>query len=180
MVGNVAGGGGLPDQLITWRELGFNQARHVDGHDRYESLPDWARATLREHAGDERKYVYSRAQLGAAATHDELWNAAQRQLVEEGIIHNYVRMLWGKKILEWTRHPEEAAEIMIHLNDRYALDGRDPNSYTGIFWVLGRHDRPWGPERPIYGKVRFMSSANTARKFDVKSYVGRYAGRGLF
>ncbi len=168
------------DQLITWRELGFNQARHVDGHDRYESLPDWARATLREHAGDERRYVYTRAQLDAAATHDELWNAAQRQLVEEGIIHNYVRMLWGKKILEWTRHPEEAAEIMIHLNDRYALDGRDPNSYTGIFWVLGRHDRPWGPERPIYGKVRFMSSANTARKFDVKSYVGRYTGRGLF
>jgi deoxyribodipyrimidine photo-lyase len=178
--GMSPGAEGFLDQLITWRELGYNNARFVEGHDRWESLPDWARATLLDHAGDERTHVYGRAQFEAAATHDELWNAAQRRLVTEGVIHNYVRMLWGKKVLEWTRHPQEAAEILVHLNDKYALDGRNPNSYTGIYWVLGRHDRPWGPERPVYGKVRFMSSANTARKFDVKPYLRRHAERGLF
>ena len=101
----------------------------------------------------------------------------QPQLLREGTIHNYLRMLWGKKILEWTSEPREALEVMIELNNRYALDGRDPNSYTGIFWVLGRHDRPWGPERPIFGKVRYMSSANTARKFPVRQYLDRYSGR---
>jgi deoxyribodipyrimidine photo-lyase len=105
-----------------------------------------------------------------------LWNAAQTQLLRGGIIHNYLRMLWGKKILEWTSEPREALEVMIELNNRYALDGRDPNSYSGIFWVLGRHDRPWGPERPIFGTVRYMSSANTARKFPVREYIERYAG----
>jgi deoxyribodipyrimidine photo-lyase len=104
-----------------------------------------------------------------------LWNAAQRQLLREGRIHNYLRMLWGKKILEWTGSPEEAAEIMIALNDRFALDGRDPNSYSGIFWCLGRYDRAWGPERPVFGKIRYMSSDNTARKFKVRGYIDRYS-----
>ena len=112
-------------------------------------------------------------QFAASATHDQLWNAAQRQLLVEGRIHNYLRMLWGKKILEWTASPREALDVMIALNDRYALDGRDPNSYSGIGWVLGRYDRPW-PVRPIFGGVRYMSSANTARKLRVKEYLRRY------
>jgi deoxyribodipyrimidine photolyase len=132
------------------------------------------------HAGDARAFVYSPEEWEAGATHDPLWNAAQRELVATGTIHNYLRMLWGKKILEWTRSPEDALDVMIELNNRYALDGRDPNSYSGIFWVLGRYDRPWGPERPIFGTIRYMSSANTARKWNVEAYLRRFAsGRSL-
>ena len=119
--------------------------------------------------------MYSLPEFEAAATHDELWNAAQRQLTREGRIHNYLRMLWGKKILEWSASPREALDVMIELNNKYALDGRNPNSYSGIFWVLGRYDRAWGPERPIFGKVRYMSSDNTARKVQVKSYIAAYS-----
>jgi len=162
------------DQVITWRELGFNVCSHRPDHDRWESLPDWAQQTLTEHVLDAREHTYSLEEFSAAATHDPLWNAAQKQLVREGTIHNYLRMLWGKKILEWTSEPREALEVMIELNNRFALDGRDPNSYTGIFWVLGRHDRPWGPERPVFGKIRYMSSANTARKFRVGDYLEKY------
>ncbi|HZU99739.1 MAG TPA: deoxyribodipyrimidine photolyase [Planctomycetota bacterium] len=163
------------DQLVTWRELGFNMSsKRPDELDRYEALPTWARTTLEEHARDERPSVYTRAELEAARTHDPLWNAAQTQLVREGTIHNYLRMLWGKKVLEWSRSPREALETLIHLNDRYALDGRDPNSVSGIFWCLGRYDRAWGPERPIFGKVRYMSSANTARKLHVTRYLARH------
>jgi deoxyribodipyrimidine photo-lyase len=165
------------DQLVTWRELGFNVCHHRPDHDRWESLPDWAIATLSQHARDQREHLYSTEEFERAATHDPLWNAAQTQLLREGTIHNYLRMLWGKKILEWTSEPREALAVMIELNNRYALDGRDPNSYSGIFWVLGRHDRPWGPERPVFGKVRYMSSANTARKFPVRQYLERYGGR---
>jgi deoxyribodipyrimidine photo-lyase len=143
---------GFLDQLITWRQN-----------------------TLAKHAGDPREHMYTLTEFDEAGTHDPLWNAAQNQLRREGHIHNYLRMLWGKKILEWTREPREALEIMIELNNRYALDGRDPNSVTGIFWVLGRHDRPWGPERPVFGTVRYMSSANTARKYPVRSYLERYS-----
>jgi deoxyribodipyrimidine photo-lyase len=153
------------DQLITWRELGFNLCHFREDYDRMESLPPWARETLEKHAGDPRPYLYSRQELEMAETHDPLWNGAQRQLLQEGRIHNYLRMLWGKKILEWTSSPQEALNVMIHLNNKYALDGRDPNSYSGIFWCLGRYDRPWGPERPVFGKVRYMSSENTRRKF---------------
>jgi deoxyribodipyrimidine photo-lyase len=106
-----------------------------------------------------------------------VWNAAQRQLREEGRIHNYLRMLWGKNVLAWTRSPEEAARVLVELNNKWALDGRDPNSYTGIFWVLGRHDRPWGPERPVFGKIRYMTSANTKRKLKLGSYLDRFGGR---
>ena len=162
------------DQVVTWRELGYNfDARHADG-DRFESLPDWARRTLAEHAADPRPTRYGLAELAAGATHDPLWNAAQAQLVREGRIHNYLRMLWGKKILEWTGGPDEALEIMFELNDRYALDGRDPNSKSGICWTLGRYDRPWGPVRPIFGTIRYMSSENAARKFSVKGYLRTY------
>lgn len=163
------------DQLITWRELGFNLSSKRADYDRYESLPAWARKTLEEHARDVRPVVYTPVQFERGETHDPLWNAAQMQLVREGRLHNYLRMLWGKKILQWTRSPREALEIMIELNNKYALDGRDPNSYSGIFWVLGRYDRAWGPERPIFGKIRYMTSENTARKVRVKGYIARYA-----
>ncbi len=166
------------DELVTWRELGFNFCAIRSDYDRYDSLPPWARDTLERHAGDPRPRLYSLGELEAGRTHDPLWNAAQRQLVAEGRIHNYVRMLWGKKILEWSASPVEALRAMVELNNRYALDGRDPNSYSGIFWVLGRYDRPWGPERPIFGTVRYMSSDSVARKVRVKDYVSRFAGEG--
>jgi len=162
------------DELVTWREVGFNRCAHSDDYDRYESLPDWARETLERHASDEREHVYDLAAFDAAATHDDLWNAAQVQLRREGRIHNYLRMLWGKKILHWTEGPREALAIMVELNNRYALDGRDPNSWSGIFWCLGRYDRAWGPERPVFGKVRYMSSDNTRRKYAVDRYIARY------
>ncbi len=165
------------DELVTWRELGFVHAHHVPDHDRWETLPPWARETLEAHAADPRERRYTFDELRDARTHDALWNAAQRQLLEEGVIHNYLRMLWGKKILEWTAHPREALEVMIELNNRYALDGRDPNSYSGIMWVLGRFDRGW-PQRPIYGKVRSMSSDATRRKVRLDGYLTRWGGGG--
>lgn len=163
------------DQLMTWREIGFNMCSREPDYDRYESLPSWAQKTLSDHEGDARPQVYDLEQFEAANTHDELWNAAQRQLVREGRIHNYLRMLWGKKILHWSRSPREALDVMIELNNKYALDGRDPNSYSGIFWVLGRYDRAWGPERPIFGKIRYMTSESTRSKYSVKQYLQRYA-----
>lgn len=162
------------DELITWRELGYNMSSQQDDYREFDSLPDWARQTLDEHSDDRREHVYSLQELEAARTHDPLWNAAQRQLVQEGRLHNYMRMLWGKKVLEWTPSPQEAARILIELNNKYAVDGRDPNSYSGIFWVFGRYDRAWGPERPIYGKIRYMSSENTARKLKLDDYLQRY------
>ncbi len=165
------------DQLVMWRELGYGYAANEPDYTRYDSLPAWARRTLEDHSADEREHVYSMDELDAAGTHDELWNAAQRQLVEDGCIHNYLRMLWGKKILEWTEHPREALDVMIELNNRYALDGRDPNSYSGIFWIMGRFDRSW-PERRIFGKVRSMTSASTRRKVALDRYLGRWGSMG--
>ena len=129
----------------------------------------------RSHSGDERPITYTLEQLETASTHDPIWNAAQRQLRREGRIHNYLRMLWGKKILEWSPSPQEALTRLIELNNRWAIDGRNPNSYSGIGWVLGRFDRAWGPERPIFGKVRYMSSQNAARKFDVSPYLEAFS-----
>ncbi|MFN0007869.1 MAG: deoxyribodipyrimidine photolyase [Planctomycetota bacterium] len=162
------------DELVTWRELGLNFCAQRDDYDRYESLPDWARTTLEEHAGDRRPHLYTLAQFERAETHDDLWNAAQNQLRIEGRIHNYLRMLWGKKILHWSESPRDALATMIELNNKYALDGRDPNSYSGIFWVLGRYDRAWGPEREVFGKIRYMSSENTRRKLSVDAYIERW------
>jgi deoxyribodipyrimidine photo-lyase len=139
-------------------------------------LPDWARATLRKHETDRRGHLYAPEELEAAATHDELWNAAQLELVATGRIHNYLRMLWGKKVLEWSATPAEAYRTLEHLNNKYALDGRDPNSYTGILWCFGLFDRPWPPERPVFGRVRYMSSENTARKFDLGGYFAYVRG----
>ena len=143
--------------------------------DSFDSLPDWARETLKEHEKDKREHLYSFEQFEQAKTHDPLWNAAQTQLVSEGTIHNYLRMLWGKKVLEWTSSPQECLQFLIELNNKYALDGRNPNSYSGIFWILGRYDRAWGPEREVFGKIRYMSSDNTARKVRVKDYIERYS-----
>jgi deoxyribodipyrimidine photo-lyase len=165
------------DQVVTWRELGYNGCAHGSSYDTLGCLPEWAKRTLAEHAGDARAFTYGLSELAEARTHDPLWNAAQVQLLREGRIHNYLRMLWGKKILEWTRSPEDALEIMVALNDRFALDGRDPNSYSGITWVLGRYDRAWGPERPVFGTVRYMSSENTARKMRLAGYLRRFARR---
>ena len=162
------------DQLITWRELGYNMCWQRNDYYQYESLPDWARTTLEEHANDPREHCYSLEEFEQAETHNELWNAAQRQLVTEGRLHNYMRMLWGKKILHWSESPQEALEIMIYLNNKYAVDGRNPNSYSGIFWCLGRYDRAWGPERAIFGKIRYMTCENTARKFSVTGYLEQY------
>lgn len=162
------------DELVTWREIGFNMAWQRPDHDRWESLPDWARATLTDHEADPRPAVYSQEQFESAETHDPIWNAAQRELLLDGRIHGYLRMLWGKKILEWSASPRAALDIMIELNNRYALDGRDPNSYSGIFWCLGRYDRPW-PERAVFGKVRSMSSDSTRRKVKLEGYLRRFA-----
>lgn len=161
------------DQFITWRELGYNYCTHAEVYDTYESLPEWARETMETHASDEREYVYTLEEFAEARTHDELWNAAQRQLLSEGVIHNYLRMLWGKKILDWTEDPRTALDIMIELNNRYANDGRDPNSYSGIFWTMGRFDRGW-PEREVFGKVRSMTSQSTRRKVDLDKYLAKW------
>lgn len=162
------------DQLVTWRELGHLEARFRENYSDFETLPAWALQTLSAHAADVRPTRYTLEQLELAMTHDLLWNAAQRQLTTTGVLHNYLRMLWGKKILEWTDSPPEALQTMLYLNDKYALDGRDPNSVSGIFWVLGRYDRAWGPERPIFGTIRYMSSDNTARKVELKRYLRTY------
>jgi deoxyribodipyrimidine photo-lyase len=164
------------DELVTWRELGFNMlSRRPEAAVEWASLPPWAIRTLEAHAADRREVVYDRRALEEARTHDEVWNAAQAQLRREGRIHNYLRMLWGKKILEWSASPREALATTIALNDRWALDGRDPSSASGIFWCLGRYDRPWGPERPIYGTIRYMSSDATRRKLRMKAWLRRFA-----
>ncbi|MEZ6020283.1 MAG: hypothetical protein R3F17_09325 [Planctomycetota bacterium] len=178
--GMDAGPEAFLDQLVTWRELGLHRSRTDPKFGRYEGLPDWARASLAEHKDDRRDPVYTLAQFEAAQTHDELWNAAQNQLRREGIMHNYLRMLWGKKILHWSRSPQEAHRIMVELNNKYALDGRDPNSDSGIGWVLGLFDRAWGPERPVFGKIRYMSSDSTRRKLRVAGYSAAAQPRRSF
>lgn len=163
------------DELVTWREVGFNMAALAEEYTSWESVPGWARETLEEHAADPREYVYDREAFEGAASHDRIWNAAQRQLREEGVIHGSLRMLWGKKILHWSAGPRDALDIMVDLNNRWAIDGRDPNSWSGIHWCLGRYDRPWGPERAIFGKVRYMSSENARRKHNLAAYLDRWS-----
>ena len=167
------------DELITWRELGYHTCVRRANYNQYSSLPEWAIKTLHEHSTDEREHIYSLDELTYSQTHDEIWNAAQNQLRTQGIIQNYLRMLWGKKILEWTPNPQLALSYMITLNDRFSLDGRDPNSYSGVFWILGRYDRAWGPERNIYGKIRYMTSDSTAKKFNLKPYLEKWSNESL-
>lgn len=164
------------DEIITWREIGYNMAAFAPNYDRFDSLPSWALATLKKHANDPRPRLYSLRALAEGETYDLIWNAAQRELVEDGTMHNYLRMLWGKKVLEWSKSPEDALHALVEINNKYAIDGRDPNSQSGIFWVFGRYDRAWGPERPIYGTVRYMSSESTMRKLHLKNYLARYGG----
>ena len=156
------------EEAVIRRELSFNMCFYNPRYDSLEALPAWARATLDKHRGDRRKPVYSYEEFERAATHDAVWNLSQRQLVACGTIHGYLRMLWGKKIIEWSETPEEAHRIMVRLHDEYALDGRDPNTHAGILWCFGKHDRPWAPERPIFGSIRWMSSEQTAKKVRLK------------
>ncbi|MDZ7291799.1 MAG: deoxyribodipyrimidine photo-lyase [candidate division KSB1 bacterium] len=158
------------EELIVRRELSYNFCHFNPKHATIEALPAWARQTLFAHANDRRPYIYSSERLEAAETHDEVWNLAQRELLATGKIHNYTRMLWGKKIIEWSHTPQEALETMIRLHHRYALDGRNPNTYTGILWCFGKHDRAWGPQRPVFGLVRYMTSENTRRKINLSAY----------
>jgi deoxyribodipyrimidine photo-lyase len=164
------------DEALVWRDAGFlwQAARRRDAASLERALPGWALATLRAHARDRRAFSYSLEEWEAGQTHDPLWNAAQRELRLTGTIHNYLRMLWGKKVLEWSRTPEEAYATLVHLNNKYALDGRDPNSWSGILWCLGLFDRPW-PERRVYGVVRSMSSESAAKKFDLAPYYAYVA-----
>ena len=159
------------EELIVRRELADNFCYYNNYYDQFAGFPAWAQETLDEHRYDPRDYLYTPAELEEARTHDDLWNAAQRQLVYTGKMHGYMRMYWAKKILEWTRTPEEALRIAIYLNDRYELDGRDPNGYTGIAWSLGGvHDRPFG-ERRVFGKIRYMSYQGCKSKFNVAAYI---------
>jgi deoxyribodipyrimidine photo-lyase len=162
------------EELIVRRELAINFVARNPQYDRLAGCHEWARKTLATHARDEREFLYTEAQFENAETHDPLWNAAQLEMVSTGRMHGYLRMYWAKKILEWAKTPEQAFEIAVRLNDRYELDGRDPNGYTGVAWAIGgKHDRPWGPERPVFGLIRYMNYNGCARKFDVKAYIRR-------
>lgn len=158
------------EELIVRRELAFNHARYSEDPAALDTLPAWALESMRQHASDPRSPRYDRDQLERCATYDPLWNATQKELLVRGTIHGYYRMYWGKKIVEWSPTYQEALDAMVYLHDRYALDGRDPNTYTNILWCLGLHDRPW-PERPIYGKIRSMSYEGMRRKTDVDAYL---------
>ena|SRR3984957_5300868 len=168
------------DQVITWRELSINLVRFNPDYDNFQCGEDWAHRTLAAHSKDRRPVLYSASQLENAETHDPLWNAAQMQMVSTGWMHNYMRMYWGKKILEWTQSPAEAHRLAVKLNDTYLLDGRDPNGYAGIAWsIVGKFDRPWF-ERPIFGQIRYMSGASTGKKFDSKKYIQQNLSSSLF
>lgn len=158
------------EELIVRRELAFNFAQYAERVDSLEELPDWARQTIREHRRDRRDPLYTREQFESAGTGDALWNAAQKELLLRGTIHGYYRMYWGKKIIEWSATAGEALATMIHLHDRYALDGHDPNTFANILWCFGLHDRPW-PERPVFGKIRSMTLGGMERKTDVGAYI---------
>ncbi len=158
------------EELIVRRELSYNLTRHNANYDSLDCLSAWTQKTMREHANDERQYLYSLEQLEAGETHDELWNAAQREMVRTGEMHNYVRMLWGKNVIAWSPSYEVAFETLVHLNNKYCLDGRNPNSYAGILWCFGKHDRAWF-ERPVFGLIRYMASHSTGKKFDSKKYI---------
>jgi len=158
------------EQLIVRRELAMNFAYYTPDYDAYTCIPGWAEKTLAEHARDKRDYIYSRRQLENAATHDAYWNASMLEMKHTGFMHNYMRMYWGKKILEWSETPQKAFRTTLALNNKYFLDGRDPNSYTGVAWIYGVHDRAW-TERPIFGKTRYMAASGLERKCDIAAYV---------
>jgi deoxyribodipyrimidine photo-lyase len=160
------------EELFVRRELSFNFVYYNPQYDSYDGLPQWARNTLEEHARDKRPYLYTREQFEEAATHDRYWNAATTEMKITGGMHNYMRMYWGKKILEWSATPREAFATTLYLNNKYCLDGRDPNSFAGVAWCFGNHDRPW-KEREIFGKVRYMNARGLERKFNMEAYLQR-------
>jgi deoxyribodipyrimidine photo-lyase len=158
------------EELIVRRELSMNFVFYNEKYDSFEAVPEWAKKTLKAHQKNKRQYTYSLEELETAQTHDAYWNAAQREMVGRGKMHGYMRMYWGKKIIEWSKTPEKAFQIALYLNNKYELDGRDPNGFTGVAWCFGKHDRPWG-ERPIFGNVRYMNDKGLKRKFDADRYV---------
>jgi deoxyribodipyrimidine photo-lyase len=158
------------EELIVRRELAMNFVYYNTAYASFRALPQWAQRTLARHSRDRRPYVYTRAELEGALTHDPYWNAAQDEMLVTGKMHGYMRMYWGKKIVEWTRTPEEAFKTVLYLNNKYELDGRDPNGFAGVAWCFGKHDRPWG-ERAIFGQVRYMNDKGLRRKFDADGYV---------
>ncbi len=163
------------EELVVRKELSDNFCFYNDNYDSFKGFPDWAKKTLNEHKKDEREFVYTVKKFEEAKTHEDLWNAAQQQLVSTGKLHGYMRMYWAKKILEWSKSPEDALKITIYLNDKYEIDGRDPNGYTGCAWAIGGvHDRAW-TERPVYGKIRYMNRNGAKRKFDIEKYISKHS-----
>ncbi|MEM9304529.1 MAG: deoxyribodipyrimidine photo-lyase [Pseudomonadota bacterium] len=162
------------EELIVRRQLAQNFCEFIDDYDAYACLPEWARKTLDEHRDDPREHLYSEAELAEAKTHDRFWNAAMNEMRITGFMHNYMRMYWGKKIIEWSATPEEAHRVTLALNNRYFLDGRDPNSYASVNWLYGLHDRAW-TERPVFGKIRYMNANGLKRKFDMDGYLDKVA-----
>jgi len=158
------------EELIIRRELSYNFVYYNNNYDKYSCLPPWAKNTLNFHSRDKRQYVYSLEELENAKTHDPYWNAAQKEMVITGKMHGYMRMYWGKKILEWTKSPRQGFKIALFLNNKYELDGRDPNGFAGVAWCFGKHDRAWS-EREVFGKIRYMNAAGLKRKFNPESYV---------
>lgn len=163
------------EEALVRRELSDNFCFYNPDYDSLKGAPSWAQQTLRDHAKDKREFIYTREQFEKAKTHDILWNACQRQLVREGKLHGYMRMYWAKKILEWCKSPEEALSIAVYLNDRFELDGRDPNGFVGCLWSIGGiHDQGW-KERPIFGKIRWMCGKSLRKKFKVEGYISKYS-----
>jgi deoxyribodipyrimidine photo-lyase len=160
------------EELVVRRELSMNYVFYQPGYDSYAALPQWARATMEKHLSDPRPYVYSLEQLEQAQTHDPYWNAAQTEMVVTGKMHGYMRMYWGKKILEWSPTPQDAFQHALYLNNKHHLDGRDPNAFAGVAWCFGKHDRPWG-ERSVFGNVRYMNAKGLERKFDMARYLSK-------
>ncbi len=163
------------EELIVRRELGYNFTFFNKEYDSLEAAPEWAKKTMHKHEKDKRAVTFTHQQIETGTTTDALWNATQHELMHTGELHNYMRMLWGKKIIEWSKNYKDAFELMVHLNNKYALDGRNPNSYTGIHWCFGKHDRAWGPERPVFGTLRYLSTASWWKKVNAKAYIKKYS-----
>lgn len=173
----VRGGDAFLEELIIRRELSCNFTHYQPDYDQFSAIPNWARTSLQQHLTDPRDYLYALTEFETATTHDPYWNAAQLEMVRLGKMHGYMRMYWGKKILEWCAEPVTAFQIACYLNNKYELDGRDPNAFTGVAWCFGKHDRPW-PERPIFGTIRYMNANGLKRKFDADGYVQKIAALG--
>jgi deoxyribodipyrimidine photo-lyase len=173
----LSAAGAYLEEAIVRRELAVNFVRYNPRYDAFDGLPPWAKKTLADHARDRREYLYTRRELEEGRTHDPYWNAAQRQMAIAGKMHGYMRMYWGKKILEWSETPEAAYETALYLNNRYEIDGRDPNGYAGVAWCFGKHDRPW-KEREIFGKIRYMNARGLKRKFDAEIYAQTFPPGG--